>query len=300
MEKPLIHPTREIKDIIWDADNTIWNWVHYAAKAYPAAARHIAQKTGIPLDTVIGEMKKFYTNAGTLEDAGLIQGLAIQGLFKDLRNFNQNNLIQEIRKIFSDMRRRYLRQYPHMRETLEETHRKGINNIIVTDAPGFHAVRRIIRSKIHKSIKRVYALPSRKTSDLPKDVREKERTGQYKPPFEVIELKEEKPYTNLEQVLKLENERAVNLEYIRKHVAIVGDNDKKDMGLARIWNCLGIEALWGKAPAEELEIIAQFIDRNQGGSRNADFTSPSQIEARDNIIGAEKPENLLRILSIGQ
>jgi phosphoglycolate phosphatase-like HAD superfamily hydrolase len=290
---------REIKDIIWDADNTIWNWVRYAARAYQAMCDCIVTETGLPEELVVSEMKRFYTAAGTLENAGLIQGLESQGLFRGIKNYDSAALIAKVRKAFSAMRNRYLKRYPHVREIMEKAQEKGINNIIVTDAPGFHAVRRIVRSKIGKLVKRVYAMPSADASNLAEDVRKNIRAEKYKVPFEVIEIDVEKPDTNLEQVLRLENDKAENARYIRDHVAIIGDNDVKDMALARKWGCLGIQALWGLPEAEDIITLKKY-SKESAAARNAPMTSTNRNIRRDetNIIRVRKPEEIDGILGI--
>jgi len=291
--------TREIKDIIWDADNTIWNWVRYAARAYQAMADCITAETELPEGLVVAEMKKFYTSAGTLENAGLIQGLESQGLFKGVKNYDGKVLLAKVRKTFSDTRNHYLKKYAHVKEVMEKAQKKGINNIIVTDAPGFHAVRRLVRSKIHKLIKRAYAMPSGNTDNLSEDVREKIRAGKYSTPFEVIEINTEKPDTNLEEVLRLENGKTSNAQYIRNHVAIIGDNDQKDMALARKWGCLGIHALWGLPDAADIAILKKFSPQS-AAARNAPMTAIDQNNApsEPNIIRVQKPEELDGILRL--
>lgn len=294
-----IQEPREIKDIIWDADNTIWNWVRYAARAYQAMADCIIAETGLPEETVVSAMKSFYTVAGTLENAGLIQGLESQGLFKGVKDYDRNKLVAKVRKAFGDMRNRYLKKYAHIHDVMAKADKKGINNIIVTDAPGFHAVRRIIRSKIQGLVKRAYAMPSADPSNLADDVKENVRSGHYSAPFEVIEMDIEKPDTNLEEVLRLENDKASNAEYIRNHVAIIGDNDAKDMALARKWGCLGIHALWGLPDAEDIAVLKKFSPAS-AAARNAPMVSIDQASAvnEKNIIRVAKPQDLDRILGI--
>jgi len=299
MEKSPATITRDIKDIIWDADNTIWNWVRYAARAYQAMSDCIIAETGLPEEQVVAQMKRFYTTAGTLENAGLIQGLESQGLFKTVKNYDRNALISKVRKAFGEMRNRHLKRYAHVKAVMDKAQKKGINNIIVTDAPGFHAVRRLVRSKIDNLVKRAYAMPSGDPGNLAGDVQEKIRAGKYAVQFEVIEINVEKPNTNLEEVLRLENNQAANAEYIRNHVAIIGDNDQKDMALARKWGCLGIHALWGLPDAEDIMTLKKFSPQS-AAARNAPMTSKNHTDFANetNIIRVKKPGDLDKILRL--
>ena len=98
---------REIKEIIWDADNTIWNWVRYAARAYPKMAEVIADETGIPCEDVVANMKQYYTTVGTMESPWLIQGLEQMGFFKRARKtININDLRLKAKTVFQYWRTR--------------------------------------------------------------------------------------------------------------------------------------------------------------------------------------------------
>jgi phosphoglycolate phosphatase-like HAD superfamily hydrolase len=296
MESPHFNG-RNIEKIIWDADNTFWNWVKYAAKAYQATAECIAKETGIPKEEVIPEMKNFYSQAGTMEDAGLIQGLEASGLFKKAKKYDRQKLISAIRLIFNDCRHFYLKLYANMGYILGAAKRDGRENIVLSDAPAFHAVRRLIRSHLEKNISRLYARPSRKIDNLPDDVVANEQTSKYDAPFDVIEVSDEKPDTNLKKVLRIEGSKEQIAAYIREHVAIIGDSRTKDMTLAEKWGCVGLHALWGIARKEDLEILKQFAPEKiteRNSSKENDLPYPEDSR----IIPVPHPYLLLKILDL--
>lgn len=57
----------------------------------------------------------------------------------------------------------------------------------------------------------------------------------------VYVLLEEKPHVDLERIFGMTREQ------VARHVAIIGDNDSKDMELARRYGCVGVHAAYGAA-----------------------------------------------------
>ncbi|MBU1953347.1 HAD hydrolase-like protein [Patescibacteria group bacterium] len=252
---------REIKEIIWDADNTIWNWVRYAARAYPKMAATIAEETGIPADDVIAAMKKYYTATGTLESPWLIQGLEQMGFFKRAKKrINIEELRLRAKAVFQHYRNKYFKKYPGVGEVMKTAHEQGIKNRILTDAPRIQAVMRIKRSKLDEYITSIHAVKTRETiTNLPPEIAEAQKNGKYDINCEVEELEVEKPDTRLEHILKISAQTSHSARsYIQKCVAIAGDNDAKDMELARRYGCLGIHAQWGKPDPADLEVLKHF------------------------------------------
>ncbi len=297
MEKePDTYP--EIEKIIWDADNTFWNWIRYAAMAYQSMSDCIAQETGIPEPEVAAAMKRYYSQTGTMEDAGLIQGIEITGFFIKSKKYDRDDLIGKVRKVFADIRRRFLRTYMNIGGVLKTAHDHGKENIVLSDAPGIHATQRLIRSQLAPHISRVYARKTQKIDDLPYDVQKKIREGSYKPPFEVIEIESEKPDTDLPKILRLRGKKREKANYIKRHVAIVGDNRAKDMALAEKWGCLGLHALWGYGDSDDLATLKRFAPESVA-AKNA-YLPPPNEKGSDNprIIGIDDPREILRILDL--
>lgn len=276
----------EIKEIIWDADNTIWNWVRYATKAYPAMADEIARQTRKPVEAVEKGMKTYYTRTGTIESPWLIQDLQRQSFFEDL-GWDQNRINQlrdDVHQIFKDERTKHFRMYRGIGDILKTTRAHNIINHIVTDAPAPQARLRLKRSNLHKYITDVYALKFHdEHNEAPDHIKAKEAAGEYHVPFTIYELDAEKPDTRLEDITHAMGEKHGNIsDYIRDHVAIIGDNPKKDMALARKYGCLGIQADWGKPTPEELAILARFAPEKVV-RKNTSVWTPDQ-EKSSNII----------------
>ena len=166
-----------ITDVIWDGDNTIWDWMTYAVHAYEAMSQTIAKETGIPDNQIAAAMKKFYTVAGTIEDPGLIQGLVEADFFKDVPNFHHDRLIEKAQKAFTKERKKYLKVYPGVHQVIKTVHENKIKNRILTDAPAPQAAMRIRHSKIDPFLTQVNAQPFKKTKNLPPKFLKREMKG---------------------------------------------------------------------------------------------------------------------------
>ncbi len=281
-----------ITDIVWDADNTLWDWVTYAVHAYKAMAKCIAQETGIPEPKVAAAMKKFYTDVGTMENPFLIQGLQTMGFFKEVKNFNSDDLIEKAQSVFSKIRYDNLKLYKGIDEILKMTHESGINNHILTDAPGFQAAMRIRHFDLQDYIKSVNTMPSPEPKTLPKKFRERKREGKYAVPFTVRTVDKEKPHTNLEKVLHMTREQ------ISRKVLIIGDNAPKDGKLALNHNCAGIIAAYGIADPHLLKRILRFAPAKVARKNVATEQSLDLNNLPPNITPVDSPSKLTEELGL--
>ncbi len=292
-----------ITDIIWDGDNTIWDWMKYAVEAYEAMALAIAEETGKSEPEVAAAMKKFYTKVGTIEDPGLIQDLTETGFFKDLPNFDQEKLILKAQKAFTRERKKHLKVYQGVHEVIKTAYEHGIKNRILTDAPAPQAAMRIKRSKINPYLTQVNAQPFRKTKDLPAKFQKREMRGVYNVDFDITEIPTEKPHTNLEEILQMTREQ------IRKHVVIIGDNDRKDMELVRLYGCRGIHAVYGEVEDAVLQRLLRFTpvrvaQRNVAMDQKTNGHTPQPGQLITNqppkglIVKVDDPREIMKVLGI--
>jgi phosphoglycolate phosphatase len=301
----------KIKHIVWDGDNTIWDWIAYAVPAYEAMAQTIADETGKPEPEVAAAMKEVYSEVGTMEYTGLIQYLNRKGFFKDLPGFDQDGMILKVQKVFSVVRRKNLHSYKGIYKTMKTIHEHGIHNRILTDAPAWQAMARIKKSRMGWMLEPSYAMQTIKTPDLPAEFRRREQAGEYDVDFTVYETTDEKPYTDLEKILKMTREQ------IRKHVLIIGDNDQKDMALVRKYGCRGIHAAYGVPSKEMLDRLLRFapekIVRKNMATTGAETSSPTATTASDAnpstaataapnnqglIIKINNPREIMKVLGI--
>lgn len=291
MEKSSII-TPETTDIVWDADNTLWDWVVYAVHAYEAMSQCISDETGIPEPQVAAAMKRFYSDVGTMENPYLIQGLYSMGFFKGVKDFDMDYLIDKAQSTFSEVRKQYLTLYEYIRKIIEELHKRGLRQHILTDAPGIQAPMRIQHFKLGEYFDSVNIVRPADPKSLPKKYREKQRVGEYKVPFKVRIVDKPKPHPNLEQVTRLTRKK------IGTRVINIGDNVPKDGGESLHYDNRCIIAGYGIAKEDYLIRLLRFAPAKTA-KQNVSLEKAPDINALPpNMIMANSTRELAELLGI--
>ena len=278
--------TKEIQHVVWDGDNTIWDWMAYAVPAYEAMCDVISDISGRSSDDTASAMKQFYTAAGTLENEGLVQGLQATGFFSHLSDFNLDQTIIRVHTVFSQIRQEKLHVYPGISSVMKEINRRGLEQIVITDAPKRQAQSRLRHSRLGSNISRGYAMPTAEISDLPAGFGQSS-LSESGPPF--YDLLHEKPHVDLEAIFQMTRAE------VARHVAIIGDNDAKDMALARNYGCLGIHARYGATDPDLGRRIARFAPPRVA-SRNMQIDAGLAENSNANIYPVDRPQDILEVL----
>jgi len=278
--------------IIWDADNTLWDWVKYATHSYPKMAEEIAKITNTPLKTIQQTMQEYYTLSGTIENEYLIQYLTEKAIFKNPPT-DINNLIQQAQQAFAKERKKHLEPYPYIEDSLIFSIKQGIKNIILTDAPSTQAKLRLKYSGITTPTLEqltVFALKPETNQTLPEAYQLNFIKGKYKTPFNIHEIDTPKPHTDLEQVLQMTKQQ------IQESVIIIGDNYAKDIELAKKYGCSAIHAKYGTTTEEALLPIRPFIPTQILSRSFSKEQQPQTNQEPKNIKTAESPQDLIKII----
>jgi len=263
-----------VHTVLWDGDNTIWDWMQYAVPAYEAMCTEIAGIAGRSFDETADAMREFYSFHGTLEHEGLIQGLEASGFFRDVANFNREQIILQVQTRFATVRRQHLHVYPGIAKVMRDFHQEGVVQHILTDAPARQALARLSHSKLLPYIDTVFAMPSGEARDIPHSLKKASSKSVHQP--RVVIVSEEKPHTNLEALL------AMTRDQITQHVGMIGDNMTKDMGLGERYGMRGVHAAYGAATADYVRRIQRFAParvahRNMEVAGSFDHLRPSRI-----------------------
>lgn len=283
----------EITDVVFDGDNTIWDWVTYAAHGYDAMAQCIADESKRPEPEVAAAMKQFYTMAGTMEHRGLIQGLEAAGFFKSVPNFNRKELVDKVQNAFTEARRKYLRIYKGMKQIIQTLHECGKRISIITDAPEFQAKMRVKHFKLDPFIEGgVYAMADSDIQDLPEKFKERQKAGLYDADFPTFVTPVEKPDSDLETILQM------TLEQIERRVLIIGDNHKKDIALAERYGCRAIYAVYGMPKKEYLDRLLRLSAEKVARKNTAISKETNPKTTNNRIVPANEPYDILRYLKV--
>ncbi len=237
--------------VLWDLDNTMWDWTAFAAKVYPAMRDKIVEITRSSRDHITALMRDYYDEAGTMESAWFVESLKNSGEIAHLSEVEVSHLETQTSTIYHELRRKHLKLLPDIRDVLEEIIDMNHENIVLTDAPAFHAMSRLKHFGLdNQLISKVIAQPDAKSELIPVKY---QNTGEnYGSNIPVEIAKVAKPFTDLETHLGMSREE------IRERVMIIGDNKAKDIELARTYDCRGVHAKWASMEQEDLNSIRDF------------------------------------------
>jgi FMN phosphatase YigB (HAD superfamily) len=224
------------KIIITDLDNTIWPWLDWAPDAYDAMVDYLSRRTGIDKDAIIASFKPHYITKESIEYAAVIQS---SNSFS--QRAERDSLIGGARAAFGLVRKRGLRLYDGVEETLRAAKGRGIKLVALTDAPMVHATMRLRKLGVELIYDKLVALPNPMGASYPQRVQRKIENGEYEPLIESMLVPKSKPHTPLEYVL------GMSKEDIADRVMMVGDSPK-DMALATRYGMTGLFAKYGISP----------------------------------------------------
>ena len=233
----------QLRAVVTDLDNTLYPWVDYIVPSLEAMVASLVSTTGLPRIKIVQSLKEVYTQYDSNEYPFAIQKSDLFRPYeRDFGSFNELVVLPAARA-FKEARRRYLRPYPGVPETLAALKERGVTLVALTDAPRNAVELRLKMLALDGFFDAVYAL---RGYDLPEDVdpgiRERDAAGHYRSQkTKVVELprRAEKPSpAGLRRVLSDFGLRSEEVLY-------VGDNVKKDMSLAQVCGVLGAWAEYG-------------------------------------------------------
>jgi len=128
--------------IITDLDNTIYNWIDFYAPSFRAMVHVLAKQTNVSESRITQEFRDVFFRFGSTEYPFAIQNL---NLCSTLTSERVRRLVYLGQMAFGRSRRKHLRAYPGVLETLQWALKNRIAVVAVTNAPLYLAWRRIER-----------------------------------------------------------------------------------------------------------------------------------------------------------
>ena len=270
-----------IRLVVTDLDNTLYSWVDYIVPAVEAMVDAVQRATGFPRIKVVQSLKAVYTKYESNEYPFALQESSIFQEFNEFSSFDKL-IIEPARMAFSEARKKYLKPYKTVVETLTELQARKIPVVALTDAPRNPVEQRLKRLQLDVLLTAAYSMPGFTFPATPSgdalvapDILKKEESGAYRAACPVIELPKdfEKPNPRgLQKILSTYNVAPAD-------VLVVGDSLKKDIGVARELGCVDCLAEYGTYVSleyrERLDIISSAaITRRhanslfEGGQKN--------------------------------
>ena len=136
--------TTVIKLVIVDLDNTIYNWVDFYVPSFNAMIKELVRLTGIDEHVLRESFKRVHQKHKTAEYTFSIEELDV--LSESNAGLTVPEILQKYNpaiKAFRIMRKKTLRRYDNVIETLEKLRSKGKKIVAHTDAMMFYAVYRV-------------------------------------------------------------------------------------------------------------------------------------------------------------
>lgn len=227
-------------------------------------------------------MMAFYTSQGTLEAEGLVQALHERGYFANVPNFNLADTIKKAHTVFSKVRRANLSVYQGTQAVIKEIHRRGIRQIMLTDAPVGQAAARVAHSRLGGYFETIYGMPNTPIN-LPEGFLEhRHRTGGPR----LVVMEDEKPNTDI-SVLGISNE-------IAGRVIMIGDSFSKDMALAIMHGWLGLHAEYGLGSQELVERLQRIAPPRVAARSSSTENSDNPVSR---IISVSNPREILKYIA---
>jgi FMN phosphatase YigB (HAD superfamily) len=254
-----------IRLVVTDMDNTLYSWVDYIVPAVEAMVEAVVDATQMPRLKVVQSIKAVYTKYESNEYPFALQESSLFTEFNDFGSFDKL-VIEPARMAFAEARRKYLKPYKAVIETLTTLKDRRVPVVALTDAPRNPVEQRARRLGFDQLLTSMYTMPGFTFPAGPDgealvapDILQKEVKGAYRAACAVVELPRdhEKPNpAGLKKILQTYGMRP-------DEVLVVGDSVKKDIAVAREVGCHDAWAEYGTyVPVEyreRLDIISSAV-----------------------------------------
>ncbi|MBX7098226.1 MAG: HAD family hydrolase [Myxococcaceae bacterium] len=263
----------DVRLVVTDMDNTLYSWIDYIVPAVEAMVSATERATQWPRVKVVQALKAVYSKHESNEYPFALQESAIFEAFPDFGSFDKL-VIEPARMAFAEARKKYLKPYKTVVQTLVELKKRGLPVVALTDAPRNPAEQRAKRMELDQHLTALYTLPGFTFPATPEgeklvapDIQQKEARGEYRAACPVIELPRDAEKPNPKGFLQICRTYGVEAQ----QVVYVGDSLKKDVGMAQAVGAIDCWAEYGTYVSleyrERLDIIsAAAITRRHASS----------------------------------
>ncbi len=172
-----------ISVVITDLDNTIYNWVDFYVPSFLAMVKELSSLTGMTEETLKASFKRLHEQYGTSEYSFAVLELDI--LKEQDKGLSIAQVLQKYSralKAFRSTRKKTLRLYEGVMETLTELRSRGKKLVAHTDALMFHAASRLKQLGVEHLYDAIFAPPDHgfPKGVKPEEVRYYTSPGKYK------------------------------------------------------------------------------------------------------------------------
>ncbi len=260
-----------IRLVVTDMDNTLYSWVDYIVPAVEAMVDAVQRATGFPRIKVVQSLKEVYTKYESNEYPYALQESSLFREFPEFSSFDKL-IIEPARIAFSEARRKYLKPYKSVLETLAALKERRIVVVALTDAPRNPAEQRVKRLGVDQHLAALYTMPGFQFPAGPDgaalvapDILQKEVRGEYRAACPTVELPRELEKPNPQGLKRILATYSVD----PKDVLVIGDSVKKDIAVAQTLGCHDVWAEYGTYVSLEYRERLDIISSNAITRRHA-------------------------------
>lgn len=249
--------TTKTKLLVLDVDNTVFCWPKFFIPAFKAQLKFIEQKTGIPYNQLCKEVSEIFIQHHTIEYPFVTQQLP--SVIKYCEN-NTDRILYEItepaRLHFSNVAFPNLKPYKNVVDTLiyMKKNHPTMKIVALTDAPTYVTIWKLNKMGLLHYFDGIYGLEDPKLPIEDIEIRVvpeillkhlSKHKFNFNGKIRALPNDYEKPGVKGMKTILIDYD--MDLPKDRKHVIYVGDNLKKDIGLA---DKLNITSVWAKFGTE--------------------------------------------------
>lgn len=222
--------------LVCDLDNTLYDWVAYFVPAFYAMADAVVSMTGCDRERLLDDFREVHRAAHDSEHPfALLDTETIRKQFKGASRSEMARALDPAFHAFNSARKKNLKLYPGVRETLDALEREGVQLVAHTESKLYGVVDRLRRLDLSKYFIKVYCRERSLTShpangigtdwlaDFPMD--------------RVVELSHHQTKPNRDVLLEI----CTNEGFTPQDAAYVGDSIPRDVLMAKR---AGVFAVW--------------------------------------------------------
>lgn len=251
-----------IRLVVTDMDGTLYSWIDYIVPAVETMVEVVCRATGFTRIKVVQALKAVYERYESNEYPFALQESSLYAELNEFGSFDKL-IIEPARLAFREARRKYLRPYRRVKETLEALKDRGIPVVALTDAPRNPAEARVKHLEIDALLGALYTMPGFEfpagrdgATLVAREILAKEGRGEYRAACKVVELQRELEKPNPEGLRRICADFGVEPH----EVLVVGDSLKKDVAVARAVGAIDCWAEYGTYVSaehrERLDIVS--------------------------------------------
>jgi len=287
-----------IRLVVTDMDNTLYSWVDYIVPAVEAMVEVVCRATQLPRIRVVQSLKAVYTKYESNEYPFALQESSLYDELSDFGSFDKL-IISPARAAFSEARRKYLRPYPRVMETLATLKERKLPVVALTDAPRNPAEQRVKKLGIDQLLTGLYALPGFEFPATPegekliaRDILSRDERGHYKAACPVVELPRNHEKPNPEGLLRICSDLGIPPD----QTLFIGDSVRKDVAVAKAVGALDCWAEYGTYVSHEYRERLDTISANAITRRHAAGVMEGDAAAAEPTHALSNFAQLLKLL----